>query len=68
MVDRCLYEPTESGHCVTCGAAYPLTCPFTGGVLVQARHGRLVSLGDALKPVLARIGDLIERTVDDDRP
>lgn len=82
MSERCLYEPTETGVCATCGSAFPDRCPISGESPVIAgttRHAAR-NLGDAVRAfasavvtalglaaMLRFLGDVIEGTVDDDR-
>lgn len=75
MAARCLYEPTESGHCATCGAAYPVSCPMTGTAtdaaaaasILAAAFGAATVAARALAAAFKALGELIERTADDDR-
>lgn len=76
MANRCLFEPTESGHCATCGRSLPVACPISGGDptnLGDAPRNLGLVLGAAALAALGFanalefLGDVIEGTADDDR-
>ena len=82
MSRRCLYVPTESGHCTNCaGLPEGGECPMTGEPLnpgnMAAAIANLREAGRAfvaaaaaalgIAALLKTLGELIERTADDDR-
>lgn len=82
MTRPCLFDPTESGHCATCGHLYPVACPVSGGdpVHVDSTVAAGRRLHDAARAfgaaaagalgfavALKFLADVIEGTVDDDR-